>query len=236
MTTNLVGLHADVGLAEHLLVILGGVDADVIGQPLLGAVLACGVPLEHDLDLDSEHTLTEHDVTHGRVDVVHLGGSGGDHVAIAELHGLSTLGAQLSADDHLAALGAGLHDEAEHTVARAAHGEATDQLVTEGLGLGDGAQAAVGDLLGVQLNGPLREVEPLLDDRGQLANAATLLAENGLCAGSADDDLGTHRGNADLDTGVSILSELTGEQLVQLGEENAISHELTLLADLGRHV
>jgi hypothetical protein len=57
-----------------------------------------------------------------------------------------------------------------------AHGEATDQLVAEGLGLGDGAQAAVGDLLGVQLNGPLREVEPLLDDRGQLANAATLLA------------------------------------------------------------
>eukprot|EP00976_Prorocentrum_cordatum_P072881 1180876-Prorocentrum_minimum.AAC.4 len=52
--------------------------------------------------------------------------------------------------------------------------------------------------------------------------------ENALCAGSADDDLGAHRGDADLDTGVPILSELTGKELVQLGEEHAISHELVV--------
>eukprot|EP00976_Prorocentrum_cordatum_P072880 1180876-Prorocentrum_minimum.AAC.3 len=57
-----------------------------------------------------------------------------------------------------------------------AHSETTDKLVAEGLSLGDGAQTTVGNLLGVQLHGALREVEPLLDDRGQLANAATLLA------------------------------------------------------------
>lgn len=57
-----------------------------------------------------------------------------------------------------------------------AHGQAAQQLVAQGLGLGDGAQTAVSDLLGVQLHALRGEVEALLDDGGQLADAAALLA------------------------------------------------------------
>ena len=52
--------------------------------------------------------------------------------------------------------------------------QATQQLVPQALSLGDGAQAAVGHLLGVQLHGPLRELEALLHHAGQLTDAATL--------------------------------------------------------------
>ena len=44
--------------------------------------------------------------------------------------------------------------------------------------------------------------------------------------GGADDDLGAHGGHADLDAGVAILGELTDEELVELGEEDAVRDEL----------
>jgi hypothetical protein len=53
------------------------------------------------------------------------------------------------------------------------------------------------------LNGIRGEVKALLDNSGQLANAAALLAKNILCAGGEDDDLGALRGRADLDTRVA---------------------------------
>jgi hypothetical protein len=43
----------------------------------------------------------------------------------------------------------------------------------------------------------------LLDDSGELANLAALLAEDILSAGGEDDDLGTLGGGADLNTGVA---------------------------------
>ena len=50
------------------------------------------------------------DVVVGRVTRV-------DHEAVDELHRLGPLASKLAGDDDLAALGAGLHDEAEDTVA-----------------------------------------------------------------------------------------------------------------------
>jgi hypothetical protein len=73
-----------------------------------------------------------------------------------------------------------------------AHGEAAQQLVAQRLGLRDGAQPAVGDLLGVQLHGVGRELEALLDDRGQLADAAALLA----CGAGRGADSGRGRASA----------------------------------------
>ena len=54
------------------------------------------------------------------------------------------------------------------------NGQPAQQLVPQALSLGNGAQAAVGHLLCVQLHGPLGELEALLHHAGQLANAATL--------------------------------------------------------------
>jgi hypothetical protein len=54
--------------------------------------------------------------------------------------------------------------------------EATEELVAEGLSLGDGAEAAVHDLLGVELHAAVGKVEALLHHRRQLPDPPTLLA------------------------------------------------------------
>jgi hypothetical protein len=73
-------------------------------------------PRSH-LDLDTEHTLTEKDVTDSVVDVVDRGLTRVDHETVGELHRLGTGRTELARDDDLATLGARLHDEAEDTVA-----------------------------------------------------------------------------------------------------------------------
>ena len=69
------------------------------------------------LDLDTEDTLPEHDVTDGIVDKVLSGLTGVDHETVGELHRLGTGSAKLARDDDLATLGTRLHDETEHTIA-----------------------------------------------------------------------------------------------------------------------
>ena len=63
-------------------------------------------------------TLPEGHVSNCGVDVVLAWVTGVDHETISELHGLCSLTAQFTGHDHLTAAGVGLHDEAQHTVAR----------------------------------------------------------------------------------------------------------------------
>lgn len=76
------------------------------------------------------------------------------------LHGLGSGGSQLTGDDDLATLGSGLHDESEDSVARSSDGESTEELVSERLGLGDGRESSVLNLLGVELERVLGELGP----------------------------------------------------------------------------
>lgn len=216
------------GLEDGLL-LLGVDDGDGVGEGLLGTRLALGVGAAHDLDLDTQDTLAEEDVASGSVDEVLARLAGVDHEAVRELHGLGTGGAELARDDDLATLGLGLHDEAEDTVAGTTDGETVEELVAEGLALGDGGQTAVLDLGGVQGDGVLGELEALLDQRGQLADAASLLSKDFLGLGRADDDVGDGGGDADFDARVTLLGEFALEELVQLGVENTVSDELSPL-------
>ena len=209
--------------------LLGLDDGDGVGQGLLGTGLALRVGSAHDLDLDTEDTLAQEDVAGGGVDEVLGGLTGVDHEAVGELHGLGTGGAELAGDDDLATLGAALHDEAQDTVAGAADGETVEQLVAQGLALGDGGETAVLDLGGVEGDAVLGELEALLDEGGELADAAALLAQNLLGVGGADDDVGDGGRDADLDAGVALLGQLALEELVQLGVEDAIGDELSAL-------
>merc|ERR1719225_1739306 len=210
-------------------------DGDVVGQRPLGSNLAAGVPGQHNLDLDPQDALSEQNVPAGHVHVLVDGISGVDHQTVNKLHGLGPLSSQLAAHHHLAALGSALHDEPENSIAGSPDGQTSDQLVTERLGLGNGAQTTSGHLLSVQLDGSLGEVESLLDDAGQLTDPPALLSQHVLCAGGHDDDLSTGGSHADLHTGVTILGQLTGQKLVQLSFENSVSDELPLLGDLCRH-
>ena len=64
-----------------------------------------------------------------------------------------------------------------------------EELVPQTLALSDSRETTVLDLLGEELEGIFGELEALLDERGELADAATLLTEDLLGVGSADDDL-----------------------------------------------
>jgi len=165
-------------------------------------------------------------MTGGGLDVVVARISRVDHETIDELHRLGTLTTQLAGDDDLATLGAGLHDETEHTVAGTTDGQSSGELVTQRLSLGNGAQATGGHLLGVQLDASGLEVETLLHHGGQLTDAAALLAQHLLGLGGHDDDLSARGGHTHLHAGVAILGEFTSQELVQFSLEDAIGNEL----------
>ena len=139
-----------------------------------------------------------------------------------ELHALRTSGPQLTADDDLATLGTALHDEAQDTIARPPDGQTIKKLVAERLALGDSGETTVLDLGGVQRDAVLGELEALLDQGSELANAAALLSQNLLGVCGADDDIGDGGGDADFDTGVALLSQFALEEFVQLGVENTV--------------
>jgi hypothetical protein len=214
---------------ENSMLLLGLDDGNSVREGLLGTSLALGVGATHDLDLDTEDTLSEKDVAGGVVNEVLGGLTRVNHEAVGELHGLGTGSTELTRDNNLTTLGTRLHDETENTIAGTSNGETVEKLVSEGLALSDSGETTVLDLGGVEGHGVLGELESLLDERGELTNAAALLAENLLGVGGSDDDVGNGGGNADLDAGVTLLSELALEELVELGVEDTVSDELSPL-------
>merc|ERR1712096_427965 len=116
-------------------VLLGLEHIHLVGHGLLGAHLAGRVERQHNVNLDAKDTLAEEHVAHGGVDEVTAWVTSLDHVSVAELHALSTLCPELPRHDNLTPECTALHDEAEHTVAGPADGEASEELVTEGLSL-----------------------------------------------------------------------------------------------------
>lgn len=207
-------------------------DLDVIGKSGLGAHLAFGVGGSHDLHANADDTSLHLNVAVSLVDEDLSGGTRGDHVSILELHGLGSLGSQLTRHHDLNTLGSVLHDESQDTIGGSSDGQTVEQLVSQGLGLGSGGQTSVVDSLGVQLNRLVSETETSLDQSGEFSDSSTLLTEDTSGSGGSDDDLSSHRGDSDLNTGVSILSQDAGQELVQLSVENAILDVLLLLGEL----
>jgi hypothetical protein len=152
-----------------------------------------------------------------------------DHETIGELHALCTSSTELSRDNNLATLSTALHDESEDTIASSSDSKTVEEFVSEGLALGDGRETSVLDLGGVEGDGVFGELESLLDEGGELANASSLLAENFLCVGGSNDNIGNGGCNSDFYAGVSFLSKFTLEELVQFGVEDTICDELSAL-------
>lgn len=155
--------------------------------------------------------------------------TGVDHETISELHALGTSSTQLSGNDNLTTLSTTLHDESENTIACSANRQTVEKLVTQGLALCDGRQTSVLNLGGVERDGVLGEFESLLDEGGKFADSTSLLAENFLGMGGADDDVGDGWCDSDLDTRVSLLSQFALEEFVQFCIEDTIGDELSPL-------
>ena len=139
-----------------------------------------------------------------------------------ELHALGTSSPQLAADDNLATLSTALHDEPQNTIAGSSNGKTVQELVSERLALSDGGQTTVLDLSGIEGDGVLGELEALLDEGSELADATALLAQDFLCVCGPDDDVGNGGSNADLDAGVALLSEFALEEFVEFGVEHTV--------------
>jgi hypothetical protein len=68
-----------------------------------------------------------------------------------------------------------------------------------------------------------------LDEGGEFTNSSTLLAEDFLGVGCADDNVGDGGSNSDFYARVSFLGQFTLEELVQLGVEDTICDKLSPL-------
>jgi hypothetical protein len=154
-----------------------------------------------------------------------------DKSSISEFHGLGTLSSKLSRDNNFASTSRGFHNEANNSITSTANGKSSKELVLETFCLSLSTKTTVHDTLGIKLNGTIIEIESLLNKRGQLTDALSLLSENVLSTGGTYDNVGAVRSGADLNTGVTILSKLTGKELIELGVEASVCDELAL----GRH-
>lgn len=152
-----------------------------------------------------------------------------DHETISELHALGTSSTKLSGNDNLTTLSSALHDESKDTIACSTNCQTVEKLVSEGLALCDGGETTILDLGGVKGDGVFGELESLLDEGGELADSSSLLAENFLGVGCADDDIGDGGCNSDFDARVSLLSQLALKEFVQFCVEDTIGDELSSL-------
>ena len=152
-----------------------------------------------------------------------------DHETIGELHALGTSSTKLSRNNNFTTLSTTLHDESKDTIASSSDSKTIEEFVSERLALGDGGETTVLDLGGVEGDGVFRELESLLDEGGKFTNSSTLLAENFLGVGCADDDVGDGGGDSNFNTRVSFLSQLALEELIQFRVEDTIGDELSSL-------
>lgn len=104
MTTESVVFDSLGGDSLFLVLLLDVEKLDVVGERNAGALAVLGVIFLHDLDLDSHHSLFEHNVSHTDVQVVSLGISRRNHISLFEFHGFGSLLGKLSGDDDLASL------------------------------------------------------------------------------------------------------------------------------------
>merc|ERR1739848_369594 len=205
-------------------------DLDDIWVLELWSVHAGLVVWLENLHLNTENTLSEEDVSDGGVDVFPGWVTGVDHHTVDKLHSLRSLASDLTTDNDLATSGALLHHESEDTVGGSSDGEAAEKLVSKRLGLGDGGEASVGNSFDVEVDLALLVAPSLVDDSGEFTDSSRLLAEN-LAWSSGDDDNFAGLRFSDDDTGVSILGELSLEELVEFGLEETVSDEEMLFGN-----
>lgn len=68
-----------------------------------------------------------------------------------------------------------------------------------------------------------------MNEGGKFADSSSLLAENFLCVGGSNDNIGDGGSDTNFNSRVALLSKFTLEKLVQFGEEDSIGDELSPL-------
>lgn len=194
-----------------------------------------GVDGLHDADLDADGTSAEVDVAAGFIDEHLAGGTGLDEVTVTELHGLTTLTADLTRDDAFATLATGFHDEADDTHSGTADGELVDELEAEGFALGHGAETTVLDTVDEEGETAGLVLEALLDEGHEFAHTAALVTEDFTGLGGLDDDFDAVGGDAVFDTSEAIFREFALEEFKEFGVVDTVTDDLSLLSKRAGH-
>jgi len=190
----------------------------------------------HDLDLETENTLTELDGTDSLIDEIVLGLTSRDLITLSILLGLGSLTTDLTSDDNFATNSlTTAHNSSKDVVGSHTDGSTVEKLELEGLDVGSSTKVLViGDWLDGKINSVvvIVEVVSLLDEGLDLLNLTGLLVEELVALGSTNTDLGVDAGGADLDTGITLHTESLLEELVELSLEDTVGNELLLGIDL----
>ena len=217
------------------IIILGLFDLNEIGHDLL-LVADLDLGALHDLDLETENTLTKLDGTSSGVNEIVLGLTSGDLITLSVLLGLSTLATDLTSNDDLATDSTTTaHDSTKDVVSGHTDGSTSEELELKSLNVGGSAQVSVvGDGFDgkVDLVVGVVEVVSLLNEGLDLLNLTGLLVEEFVALGSTNTDLGVDAGGANLDSGITLHTESLLEELVELSLEDTVGNELLLGIDL----
>lgn len=208
-----------------LLLVLGNLDS--IWQGLWTELVLGWV--SHDLDSDTQNTLSHQYVSNGRVNEVLGWLTGVDHETVRVLLRLGSGSSQLTGDNNLNTLGTSTHGESQDTVSGSSDWQTTQQLGLQSLSLDSSRKSSLLNSLSVDNNTVLWQLESLGDQRGQLVDSSTLLTQNTLGVGGLDNNLGLGVGLSDLNTSVTLLGQLSGEEFVQLSVEHTVGNQLSLL-------
>ena len=96
--------------------LLGFEDSDNIRKSLLRTVTTSRVAVQHNLDLDTQDTLTQVNVTNGSGDEFTGRVTRVNHETVRELHGLGTGSTDLTRDNDFTTLGTRFHNETNDTI------------------------------------------------------------------------------------------------------------------------
>jgi len=186
----------------------------------------------HDLDLETEDTLTELDGTDSLINEIVLGLTSGNLITLSILLGLGSLTTDLTSDDNFATNSlTTAHNSSKDVVGSHTDGSTVEKLELEGLDVGSGTKVlVVGDWLDRKINSVvvIVEVVSLLDEGLDLLNLTGRLLEKFLGLSSTNTDFGVHAGGTDLNTGVTVHTESLLEELVELSLEDTVGNELLL--------
>lgn len=190
----------------------------------------------HDLDLESEDTLSELDVSDGSVDEVILWLSSRDLVSLGVLLRASSLSSDLTRDDDLTSDGStSSHDGSQNVVGSHSHWVTLEKLELKLLYIEGSAEVSVvvdwldrDDDLGVLLVVSVSLFNQTLD----FSDSLGLLLQKSLVVGGLDSDLSVHGRGVDFNSSVSLSSQNLGEEFVKLGVENSIGNKSLFGVDL----
>merc|ERR1711931_438644 len=210
-------------------------DRHVIRQWFLRSGLSSWIPRQHDFHLDTDHTLSQVNVTNCHIDVFESWVTTVDHEAICELHPFGSLSSKFSRYNNFATFGTTLHDETNNTITCFSNWCTSKKLVSKRFTLSNRTQTSERNLLCVQLNCAVREIESFLHNRCQFSDSSSLLTKNILGSRGENDNFRPQWCDSYFYSTVTIFSKFSLQELVQFCLEDTIGNKLSFLADLSCH-